>query len=90
MKQRLKAIFCFVASAAFLGLAFTPADYLAEAILSTVLLAIIILLVGLKIAAIWKHRHDPAALSAHISSGQAGVFPDKWRRWFLGEEDRKL
>jgi len=85
MKHRLKAISCFVASWAVLGLAFTPAYRMADLIVLSALAIYFALLVAMKITLIWKHRHDPHALNAQISSGQAGVFPQKWRRWILDE-----
>jgi hypothetical protein len=57
------------------GLAATPLSRLADILLWFALVAAVIVMSVLKLCAIWKHRHDPAARAAWLTAGPGAVIP---------------
>ena len=73
----VKAFACFLVSCAIAGLAFSRASAVADVVLIGALWTTMMVFVVRKVFLLWKHRHDPEARNAHISSGQGGLFPKK-------------
>ena len=73
----MKAFAYFFVSCAIAGLAFSRASAIADVVLVGALWTTMMMFVVRKIFLLWKHRHDPEARNAHISSGQGGLFPKK-------------
>ena len=70
----VKAFACFFVSCAIAGLAFTRASAIADVVLIGALWTTMMVFVVRKVFLLWKHRHDPDARHAHISSGQGDSF----------------
>jgi len=73
----VKALACFLLSCAIAGLAFSRVSGLADVLLLSALWITMMVFLVRKVFLLWKHRHDPEAWNAHISSGQGGLFPKK-------------
>jgi hypothetical protein len=73
----VKAFACFLVSCAIAGMAFSRAAAVADVVLIGALWTTMMVFLVRKVLLLWKHRHDPEARNAHISSGQGGLFPKR-------------
>jgi hypothetical protein len=85
MRKKIIAWSVFLACALFLSLAATPYSRVADELLITVRLTLIIVISILVVRERWRHSHEshPSSISAGQDVGTS--FLERCRRWYHGE-----